>query len=40
MYGKCGQQRWWMTTVVDNNDMQDWAADFDGEERERAVRDS
>ncbi len=28
-----------MTTVVDNNNTQDWAADCDGEGRERAVRD-
>jgi hypothetical protein len=27
-------------TVAYNEDMQDWAADCDGEGRERAVRDS
>jgi hypothetical protein len=29
-----------MTTVADDMDTQDWAADCDGEGRERAVRDS
>jgi hypothetical protein len=29
-----------MTTVADNNDMRDWAADCDGEGQERAVRES
>jgi hypothetical protein len=28
-----------MMTVADNDDMQDWAADCNGEGRERAVRD-
>jgi hypothetical protein len=28
-----------MTTVADNNNMQDWAVDSDGEGQERAVRD-
>jgi hypothetical protein len=28
-----------MTTVADNNNMHDWAADCDGKARERAVRD-
>ncbi len=28
-----------MTTVADNNDTHDWAADCNGEGRERAVRD-
>jgi hypothetical protein len=38
-YGN-GKQQWWrMTTVVDNDDMRDWAADCNGEGRERAVRD-
>ncbi len=29
-----------MTTVADDDDMQDWAADCDGEGQERVVRDS
>jgi hypothetical protein len=29
-----------MTTVTDDNNTQDWAADCNGERRERAVRDS
>ncbi len=28
-----------MTTVADDNGLQDWAADYDGEGQERAVRD-
>ncbi len=28
-----------MTTVADDNNMQDWAADYDEEGGERAVRD-
>ena len=28
-----------MTTVADGNGMRDWAADCNGEGRERAVRD-
>ncbi len=28
-----------MTTVADNNNTQDWAADCNGEGQERAVRD-
>jgi hypothetical protein len=28
-----------MTMVADDNDMQDWVADFNGEGRERAVRE-
>ncbi len=38
-YGDGGQQRWQMTTVADNDDTCDWAADCNGEGRERAVRD-
>ncbi len=34
------RQRWQMTTVANNNDTRDWAADCNGEGRERAVRDS
>ena len=29
-----------MATVAEDDDTQDWAADCDGEGRERAVRDS
>jgi hypothetical protein len=38
-YGDGRQQRWRMTTVVDNSNTRDWAADCDGEGREQAVRD-
>jgi hypothetical protein len=38
-YGNGGQQRWLMTTLADDDDTPDWAADCDGEGRERAVKD-
>jgi hypothetical protein len=36
-----GGQRWqrWTTTAADNNGMQDWAADYEVNEQERAARD-
>jgi hypothetical protein len=35
-----GRQQWWrMKTLADNDDTHDWAADCNGEGRERAVRD-
>jgi hypothetical protein len=33
------QQKRWTTTMADNNGIQDWAADYDREGRERAARD-
>jgi hypothetical protein len=33
-------RRRWMTTVADDDDTRDWAADCNGEGRERVVRDS
>jgi hypothetical protein len=33
--GRC--RWWWMTTVADNDGVQDWAADYDREGQERAV---
>ncbi len=39
-YGDGGRRRWQMTTVADDDKTCDWAADCDGEGRERAVRDS
>ncbi len=38
-YGNGGQQRWRMTMAVDDNGLQDWAGDYDGEGQERAARD-
>jgi hypothetical protein len=39
-YGDGGQRRWRMTTVADDDNTRDWAADCDGEQgQERAVRD-
>ncbi len=38
-YGDGRQQRWRMTTVADNNNLHDWAADCNGEGQERMVRD-
>jgi hypothetical protein len=38
-YSNGSQQRWQMPTVADDNNTCDWAADCDGEGRERAVRD-
>ncbi len=39
-YGN-GRQRWWgMTTVANNDNTRDWAADCNWEGREWAVRDS
>ncbi len=37
----CSGQQWkrWTTTAVDNNGMQDWAADYKGEGQERGARD-
>ncbi len=39
-YGNGGRQQWRMMTVADNDDMRDWAADYDGEGQEQAVRDA
>ena len=38
-YGNSGQRWWQMTTVADNNNTRDWAADCNGEGQEQAVRD-
>jgi hypothetical protein len=36
-----GGRRWWRTTTVaDDDGLQDRAVDYDGEGRERAVRDA
>jgi hypothetical protein len=37
--GDGGQQRWQTTMAADDDGLQDWAADYDGEGRERAARD-
>jgi hypothetical protein len=36
-----GGQRWrrWTRTAANDSDMQDWAANYEGQERERAARD-
>ncbi len=36
-----GGQRWQMRTMIaaEDNGMQDWAADYDGEAQERAARE-
>jgi hypothetical protein len=39
-YGNSKRQQWRMTTVADDNNTHDWAADCNGEGQEQAVRDS
>ncbi len=34
-----GQGQRWTTIAVDDNGMQDWAADYEGKGQERAARD-
>jgi hypothetical protein len=40
--GDGGQRQWQrrMTTAADNNGMQDWAADYEGEGGERAANNN
>jgi hypothetical protein len=37
--GDGGQQRWRMMMAADDDGLQDWAADYDGEGQEQAARD-
>ncbi len=37
--GDGGRRWWWTTMAADDDGSQDWAADYDREGQERAVRD-